>query len=151
MRTLTLLECEDLSLATILDVDGAFLGIAIPRTPIVSRYIELIDNAVYDGQLVIAKDTGITYPITDLSTSCKAAILLELLDRPIFLDEVGENGIDAIFRYGTKGHLVMRADGKALRAYTEPIVPVLFMGETWGTILEINDLLDWRYFAYVQT
>lgn len=151
MRRLTLLECENAPQGTVWDVDSTFLGVNIPQSPLVEKYIEVIDNTSYDGQFVSAKDTGITYPITDLSTSCKAAILLELLDRPIFLDEVGENGIDAIFRYGTKGHRVMRADGKALRAYAQPIVPVLFMGETWSTILEINDLLDWRYFAYVQT
>lgn len=90
---------------TVFNVDGEFIKTEIKDTNNAALMVKLIDKGTYNGGSTFIDRFGVELPITDLSTGCKAAILVgELKDKKILAFECGENAIGEIvkhYRYGS--------------------------------------------------
>lgn len=93
---------------TVFNVDGEFVKTEIKDINTAELMIKLIDKGTFHGGSTFTDRFGIELPITDLSTGCKAAILVnELRDRKILGFECGENAIGEIVKHYKYGNIII--------------------------------------------
>jgi hypothetical protein len=89
------------------DVEEAFIGIALKRDDVVDNLLREIDKAKYYSEDRFEDRFGVPVYITELSTGCKAALLVHFYpDKVIDLIECGVNARDAILRNCLSGNVI---------------------------------------------
>ena len=126
------------------DVEAEFCGIELKDTPVVRKLMKEIEQAEYKDQACFVDRFGVTLLRDSLSTGCKAAILVELGNKPVDITECGFNARDSIINYCTHGTIEMLDTGITICKYSESI-DVEMDGNHFKTIRELNDYIGDLY------
>lgn len=98
--------------ADIVDIDAAFSKLKITVNEAVRNIIKAVDNGNIIDDAAFTDRFGVKLYLSELSTGCKAAICVELMqDKIIDLQECGLNARDAIFNYCENGKILLHDFG----------------------------------------
>ena len=93
------------------DIDGEFLGIKVSDTPTNRKIISSIEQGEYISPTFFKDRFGAKLFITELSTGCKAALLVANSNLEVDLQECGYNAVNYIIMNLDKGNIVLRDTG----------------------------------------
>lgn len=97
--------------APLSDIDKIFQELEYKDTPLVRQFIEEIEHGKYYDTSDFIDRFGRHLSISDMSTGCKAAIILALgYRKPLDLTECGKNARDSIVQNCTSGHILLVDD-----------------------------------------
>lgn len=113
---------------TVFDVDSTFISTEIKDIEHASNMIRLIDKGQFNGGSSFIDRFGNKLLISELSTGCKAAILVnELRDKKILCFECGDDAIGAIVRNCQIGNIIIYdpLSGIYAKSYDKPNIDVV--------------------------
>ena len=97
--------------APLSDIDKIFQELEYKDTPLVRQFIEEIEHGKYYDTSDFIDRFDRHLSISDMSTGCKAAIILALgYRKPLDLTECGKNARDSIVQNCTSGHILLVDD-----------------------------------------
>lgn len=106
-------------LELIRDPDAVFMETKLAADSTDAKLVEVIDGGkLVDGQTFVDR-FGVTLYTSNLSTGCKAALLVNNTDNVVDLRECGINAISAIFSFCHKGHVTLSLPGLDLTDFSE--------------------------------
>lgn len=132
------------------DVNSGFMVYlvdGIQDTVTTKKLLMDIDGARYYNRTKCLSRFGVIEECFDLSTGCKAAILVSQQNKPVSLKECGINVRDAIIKNCTSGTIIMYNLDPVCVEFNKNYKPisfsidVSFMGKRFTDILSFNDFL----------
>ena len=105
------IELKDKDTELTFDVESEFLRIDIPDTELNRALIKDIEHGEYLDSTFFIDRFGSKLYLTDLSTSCKAALLVANTDKNVDVQECGPAGVSAIVRLCHSGKITMMDRG----------------------------------------
>lgn len=98
------------------DVDKAFFSVRITGTDKERAVLKEIDRAEYNSSNTFIDRFGVRLPTSDLSTGCKAAlVVLHNPDKIVNCIECGNNARDSIIRNCSDGSILLEDNGVTFR------------------------------------
>lgn len=94
------------------DIEERFKGEVVERTPLIEALMREIEGASYNDPISFIDRFGYKLTTRELSTGCKAAILVATYPDEVFdLLECGNNARDSILRHCKDGNVIVRDNG----------------------------------------
>ena len=94
------------------DIEERFKGEVVEHTPLIEVLMREIEGASYNDPISFIDRFGYKLTTRELSTGCKAAILVATYPDEVFdLLECGNNARDSILRHCKDGNVIVRDNG----------------------------------------
>lgn len=126
------------------DVEAEFFCTQIRDTPVTRRLLQDIEGAQYLSAACFVDRFGLTLPISDLSTGCKAALVVAANpDKLVDLIECGHNARDAIIRNVRDGKIIFYYNdiGIDYPGFDDYVIDVLYDGQRFTSLDAFNSYL----------
>ena len=137
------IDCPD---HNVKDVEAAFSAILLDGSEMDRKLIQRIEEGSYLSPTHLLDRFGVTLPVYDLSTSCKAALLAyHRPDAVINCIEVGFNGVSAILNYCDGANIVLHNNQTVVSPEGDSNIPDKYRGYTFNNSTEFAFYLSYGW------
>lgn len=126
------------------DAENSFLKGVTALNQDQNDIIQFIDQAHVDNDGKLIDRFGYKIRMDDISTGCKAALLVEIYPNSIIDTlECGVNALEAILTFCKNGYVIMPPLENSLKLKNaDAIISVEYNGNIFNTAKELNDFID---------